>query len=750
MRLSVRWLNQFLHTDLPVETLVENLTMAGLEVEEELDLGMKSGRIVVAKVLEVVPHPNADKLHLCRVDAGGSEPLGIVCGAPNVTAGMVAPCALEGARLPDGTLIKRSKIRGQASQGMLCSAHELDFGADHSGILALPDTYKVGEPFDYLIEIKVTPNRPDCLSILGVARDLGAMIGKKVFPPTPRFKEMLDHIDAYVRLSIAARNECSRYTCRLIRGVKIAASPLWLQRALEACGMRPINNVVDVTNYVLLELGHPLHAFDFDTLTEGAIKVRMAQAGEELTIIDGAVLSLTEQDLVIADSRRAVALAGVMGGQATEVSAETTNILLESAYFDPSTIRKTARRYGLQTDASYRFERGTDRLRLTVSLNRAVQLIQELAGGEVAKGMLDVQTAVVEAAPIVLDIARVNRLLGVTLTSTEIADYLVNLGFEIRRSEKQALVVAVPSHRVDVTRDVDLIEEVARLLNYNKIPSTMPRIIPTGQPRSVLDKLAGLTRRILADTGFYEAVGYSFISEVQAAVVGFDPARQPHVANPLTTAQVLMRPSLLPGLLEAVGRNQKQDEPDIRLFETGKVWLPGAVAGDPAGERGELALAMAGSTPPHWSAPERPVDYYDIKGVVEALVTRWGGQPAFVPLAGSTEPSPGSTEPPDAAGPPAYPEVFHPGRSAHVLWEGETIGEVGELHPDLLAACDLKGRICAARLDLERVAELTSAQAPRFRPIPRLPGSRRDLALVVDRQTPAAALVDEIRKTGGR
>lgn len=730
MRLSIRWLKQYLHTDLPMDQLIETITMAGLEVEEVVDLGMKSGRIVVAKVLEVQPHPNADKLRICRVDAGGPEPLTIVCGAPNVEADTLYPCALEGAVLPGGMEIKRSKIRGQVSEGMLCSAQELGLGTDHSGIMPLAESYTVGEPFDFIIEIKVTPNRPDCLSVLGVARDVGAMLGKKVFPPTPRVKETLDHIDSYVRLSIKARSECPRYTCRLIRNVQIAESPLWLRRALEASGLRPINNVVDVTNYVLMELGHPLHAFDFDMLAGGEVQVRMASEGEVLVIIDGTELTLTAQDMVIADAKKAIALAGVMGGRDTEVTSSTTNILLESAYFDPGTIRKTAKRYGLQTDASYRFERGTDRARLTLALNRATQMIQELAGGEVAKGLLDLQTNSIEPAPIVLEIKRVNSLLGLQLTSSEIADYLVNLGFEIRRSDRDSMVVAAPSHRVDVQRDVDLIEEVARLHNYNNIPSTMPRTVASSMGRDPLALLIEESRDALEGVGFCEAMNFSFISDGQAAALGFDPARQPRIANPLTVDQVLMRPTVLGGLLTATAFNQKQDEPSIQFFEVGKVWGPQSEPGKPEGEDWELAIVMTGPHPLHWAEAERPFDFFDLKGVAEALTASWSpGELSVEPLGDSV--------------------IFHPGRSARMNWNGETIGELGELHPDLAEKFDLRGHIYALRIDLARAVHAAAIRSIRFQAIPRFPGSWRDLAIVVDGGAPAGVILEEVRQVAG-
>ena len=730
MRLSVRWLKKFLQTDLPIDELIETITMAGHEVEEQLDLGMRSGLIVVAEVLEAEPLPNSDHLRLCKVNVGETEPLTIVCGAPNARAGIRVPCAMIGAELPGNLIIRKTEIRGQISHGMLCSGAELEYGADHAGILELPDTSQVGEPFDFLIEIKVTPNRPDCLSVLGLARDVGAMIGKPVYPPKSRFKERLDLIESMVKIEIKDRERCPRYTARLIRGIEIKPSPLWMQRALEGCGLRSINNVVDVTNYVLMELGHPLHAFDFDMLAEGTIVVRTAAEGEKLNLLDGSSLTLTAEDLLIADARRGVALAGVMGGQESEVTGKTVNVLLEAAYFDPGTIRKTARRYGLQTDASYRFERGTDREKLILALERATQLIQEVAGGEVVKGIIDVHASMAETQPILLNVDRVNALLGLDLSMTQVADYLVNLGFEIRPTDPRTIAVVPPTHRVDITRYVDLVEDVARLHNYNNIPCTMPSTNLTPSEPSPLESMRHEILGAMVSLGFSEAKNFSFIGEDAARRMGFDPADLPHVTNPLTVDQAIMRPTVLCGLLGSVASNQRQDEPDILLFELGKAWNPGAQAGDPEGEHFELGLVMAGSTPLTWTEPQRPYDYYDLKGAVEMLLARLSASPVrFTPLHDSP--------------------VYHPGRAAMIEWLGMKAGEIGELHPDLAKFFDLKGRIYSARLAVSATAEAAVSLKPAFRPIPRFPGSWRDLALIVEKTVAAVTLLDIVGEAGG-
>ncbi len=728
MRFSIRWLKQYLNMDLSVDQIIETMMMAGLEVEEEIDLGMRSGKIVIARVVETSPHPQSDHLTLCKVDAGG-EPLSIVCGAPNVKAGEIYPCALLGATLPGGMVIEPRKIRGLASEGMLCSAAELMLSADHTGIMQLPEDSPIGEPFDFLVDIKVTPNRPDCLNILGVAREVAAMHGQKVYPPKPRPKEMLTRIESLVKLSVPARYQCPRYTCRLIKGVQIGESPLWLRRRLEASGLRSINNVVDVTNYVLLELGHPLHAFDFDRLAGGEIRVRLAEAGEKLTIIDGTELTLTEDDLLIADSRAGVALAGVMGGRDSEVRDATTNVLLEAAYFDPPTIRRTSKRYGISTDASYRFERGTDREGLILALHRAAQLIQELAGGEIARGVLDVQATVAEKPPIVLDVERVNRVLGLDLSGTQIADYLVSLGFEVRGGGPAQLIVSAPTHRVDVSRDVDLIEDIARLHNYNKIPKTLPRTRCAIAEPTHLNQVVEGARDSFAHAGLFEAMSYSFISEAQTAMLGFDPARQPRVANPLTVDQVIMRPSTLPGLLTAVALNQSRNEPSIALFEIGKVWPPDAKPADPGAERWEAVAALVGPLPPTWSSAARDYDFYDMKGVIESVMADLNAALELQPLTDSI--------------------VFHPGRSAKLIVGERQIGEMGELHPELAATLDLRGRVTIARMELNALAEVTGGAARRVKPVPKLPASDRDLALVVARDLPVGQILDAASRAAG-
>ncbi len=734
MWVSLRWLNQIFPSGLTVDALVQTLTMAGLEVESVADLGMQSGRIVVARVAEISKHPEADKLHLVKADVGDERLLNIVCGAGNLVQDMLVPCALVGAELPGDVKIKKAKIRGQESEGMLCSAKELNLGMDHSGILSLPDTCKPGEPFDCVLDIKITPNRADCLSLIGIARDLAAMLGKKkTFPTTYRFTETLGQTtEQFINLSVPERGACPRYTCRHVnlKDQTPGPSPLWLSRPLEISGYRSINNIVDVTNYVMLELGIPLHAFDYGCIRGGKIIVRFARAGESLETLDDRVIQLHAEDLVIADAERPIALAGVMGGKNTQITSSTTAIVLECAYFDSATIRKTARRHGFQTDSSYRFERGVDRARVHVSLARATQLIQELTHANVSRGFLDVQATMMDQNPITLNVSHLNHLLGLELSNQDVADRLVNLGFEVRRSDRESLAVAPPSYRVDIERDVDLIEEVARLYGYDKIPETMPGIPPRkGREDLTRPRLLRSLRSALVSLGFSEAINFSFTSEETASRLGYNAALQPHLANPLTQDQAILRPAILPDLIKTAGYNQRQGAERVALFEIGKTFAPNARVGHEEDEGLSLAMILGGLEPSNWARPERLYDFHDLKGILEVLGEQLGlGRPQADVL----EPGP----------------TYHPGRSASISWEGERVGAFGELHPDLALVLDLRGRVHAAELDLARVLNLASSRRPQFRPIPRFPSSERDLALVVDQSLSAEALSQSAMKLG--
>lgn len=740
MQISLRWLNQLSPIGTDTDLIVETLTMAGLEVENTIDLGMKSGLIVVAKVISFEKHPDADRLNVVKADIGAAEPARIVCGAQNLRDGMYVPCALPGAKLPGDITIKRSKIRGVESAGMLCSAKELGLGNESAGIMDLPDTYIVGEPFDFILDIKVTPNRADCLSLVGVARDLSAMLGKKkTYTTTFRFPETLGQTtDQFVTIDVRERMHCPRYTCRYIKTVKPGPSPLWLSTALATSGIRSINNIVDVTNYVMLEMGLPLHAFDFASISGAKIIVRFAEKGETLVTLDDRTIELHPEDLVIADAEKPIALAGVMGGKNSQVTSNTVNVILECAYFDPKLIRKTARRHGFQTDSSYRFERGVDRQRIPSALARATQLIGETAQGTAVRGFHDVQTTLSDEHPITLNLSRMHDLLGLRPSNVEVADRLTNLGFEIRRSDRDSLQVIPPSFRVDIHEEVDLIEEAARVCGYDKIPETMPGIIPRRhRPLSEPWRETRKIQEILAGLGLSETIHYSFISAEESTRHGYDHEAQPKLANPLTEDQGVMRPALLPGLLRAVNLNQRQQAEGIALFEVGKTFQPGAKAGNENEEGLGLAIAIEGDIPSNWTTiagESRSYDFFDLKGMIEALGERLGLGTMRV------------ESPAEAAVPGA--NIYHPGRSAVISWNAKRVGIFGELSPTMHSACDLRGRVCAAEIDLQAILAMLGESAPKFTALPKFPASERDLAVIVENTTSAQELIQVAVKLG--
>ncbi|MCB2155136.1 phenylalanine--tRNA ligase subunit beta [bacterium] len=739
MKFSLRWLREYLDADLTYEEVLDGLMTCGHEVEETTDLGAGHGNIVVGKILEINSHPNADKLHVCKVEEADGQVHSIVCGATNIEVGQHVPFAKTGATLPNGMTLKPTAIRGVESCGMMCSAKELGVADDHSGIWIQPESMKVGEPFDAIIDIKVTPNRPDALSLVGLARDLAAKNGGKLRLPEVKFSESDTKTEKVAKVIVESREDCPRYAARVIRGVKIGPSPLWLQRRLEGAGLRPRNNIVDITNYVLLELGHPLHAFDLNKIANKTIIVRNAKAGEKMELLDETTVELQETDLLICDPEKPVALAGVMGGGNSEIDDDTTDVLLESAYFKPSTIRRTSKRLDKSTDASYRFERGTDPKRLINALHRAAQLIAELAGGEVLKTHLDVVAKLPDVEPITLRIDRVCRLSGVELTGREITDILGRLGFEIQRADEKELLVAVPSHRPDVTQEADLIEEVARIHGYDQIPSVLPAVDIAYTPASTTQSLRERIVREMMGMGYSETVNFSFVSEEanHAAGVG-DDGRTVRVLNPLVQEQTVMRRSLLPSLLENVVHNFNHGVDPVQIFEIGHTyaWKDAEQPEDedpkslePATEEHLfLAAAISGTRKADWRTPARELDFYDIKGVAERLLDRLGIRRTVI-------------EPASDLG------MFHPGRCAAILKGGERLCWFGELHPALARELDIKRRVFLIECPIEG-AILEVSEEPKFQELPRFPATKRDVAVLVPKTTQAQDLERTIRSAG--
>ncbi len=719
MRVSYRWLQDVVKLDLPAREVIDDLTMAGLEVDSYIDLGAISGTIVICEIQDIRPHPSADNLVLCQVRTDPSTSLQIVCGAKNIQPGDRVPLALPGANLPNGVVIKKTSIRGETSEGMLCSGIELDWNSDASGILILPPEMPVGEPFDALLDIKITPNRPDWLSIFGIARELASRFGKKVFPPTPRFQETMDRIDAFVKISGVPKHECMRYTARLIRNVKIQPSPLWLVRALESAGFRAVNNVVDVTNYVLLELGHPLHAFDLDKISNHQIIVRNAKEGEVIETLDGETHKLKDTDLLITDPSRPIALAGIMGCKNTEINDSSINILLESAYFAKLTIRRTSKRLNKQTDSSYRFERGTDRECLTLALNRATQLIRELAGGDVTKGIIDISATFHPEDPIPMNISTVNNMLGTQLGSREIADRLVNLGFEIRRSDRERMMMSVPSYRVDVQHEVDLIEEIARSYGYDKMRATLPYLPARPEVVNGLDQAASRLSTLLVNQGFTEVITFSFIGRGQLSALRLPEHNLIELLNPIAQNQSVMRTSLVPGIMETVQFNMNRGISDIKIFEIGKVYFKTDDESSP-NEQTQLIVAMTGPRQAHWRGGHESCDLYDIKGIAELLMQSLSLPPVEMSALNKIS-------------------YLHPKRAAKAMCGDVEVYRFGEFHPDMKDKFELQRRLYLLEMNLESVQSLAKPKGL-FTEVPKFPGVMRDLAVVVEESVPAIAV----------
>jgi phenylalanyl-tRNA synthetase beta chain len=620
MKFTYNWLKQYVDFAWSPQELADKLTFAGIEVEDIQTLGGKiPEQVVIAQILSSEKHPNADKLSVCRVNDGTGERQ-IVCGAKNYKVGDKVPLALPGAAMAAGFTIKVSKLRGVESQGMMCSTEELGLPKGEDGLLILPVDAPVGKKFaeyvgsDTVYDIEVTPNRPDWLSVVGIAREIAALTGNPLRMPEVAPCSGNVPVENLASVVVEATDLCPRYTARVIRGVKIGPSPAWLKQLLEKVGLRSINNVVDVTNYVLLELGHPLHAFDYNLLRGHRIVVRRAANGEQYEAIDDSKHELNSEMLVIADADRAVALAGIMGGKNSEINDATTDVLLEAAYFNPPNIRRTSKRLGLSSDSSYRFERGTDIEGLVFATNRAAALIQQCAGGEIARGMIDVMARKVERRRVSCRYAQVNRLLGVEVPSAAVKKIFAGLGLSVVKDEAALCEVEAPTFRVDLEREADLIEEVCRIYGVEKIPAAM---LPSTAQVSAFDAQWDARRRvreILNGLGFHEALNQTMVAETVAVENrSHDSAAMAKLQNPLTTEMSALRGSLVPGLLQNLRTNVSRHEYDVKLFEIGRVF---AADGK---ETLKLALATTGRRNiGDWERTEK-IDYFDLKGALEEL-----------------------------------------------------------------------------------------------------------------------------------
>ncbi len=744
MRISLAWLAEYVDLGgLSPEELAKRLTAVGLEVEAIERTGGGLEGVVAARIVAAEPHPNADKLSVTRVETGKGEPLQVVCGARNWQVGDVVPLAPVGTTLPGGHRIERAKLRGVESFGMLCSAKELGLAEDAAGLLLLDRKAAPGTPIakalaleDVLFEVNVTPNRPDCLSHVGIAREVAAILGKKVTLPAPRLPEEGRAAKDAVKVRIEDPERCAEYAARVVEGVKIGPSPLWLARRLEACGVRSISNVVDATNFVLLELGHPLHAFDLDKVAGHEIVVRTARPGEKITTLDGKERDLSTEDLLIADRDRGSALAGVMGGGDSEISAGTTRVLLESAWFQPGGIRRTSRRHGLKTEASYRFERGADPGMVIPAADRCAALIAELAGGTVLRGVVDAHPRKVRAPAVKLRWHRPAEILGMDVGKADARRILARLGFAEKRVEKDAAVFQVPSWRVDVSIEEDLVEEIVRTKGYDAIPETLPGSGVDTPAEPAEAQAIARVREALEAAGFSEAVNFSFVAEKeiepfdQHVVTGDGSGRALGIGlkNPISAEMSVMRTTLVASLLKNVAYNRRQRVEDVRLYEIASVYHPAPDPRDrPTHESVELAGVLAGRrSPPGWAAGADAVDFYDAKAVVAQLLESLG------------------VEARGEAGGGAW---THPRQSAilRAAEDDAVLGTVGELHPRAAAAFDLPRGVLAFRLSLDALTARMHL-VPQHRPIPRFPAVLRDLAVVVDDAVTAASVEAAVRE----
>jgi phenylalanyl-tRNA synthetase beta chain len=751
MNVSYKWLSEYMDLNgYTGDQLAELMTSGGIEIDvvESRNKGVTG--VVVGHVLTREKHPDADKLSVCTVDVGESEPLQIVCGAKNVAAGLLVPVAVIGAKLPGDFAIKRAKLRGVESQGMICSAKELGINdkllpkEQQEGILVLPEGTPIGKSIldvlaidDEVLELDLTPNRSDCLSMLGVAYEVAALTGRPVKLPANQVNDSAEQASAHVSVRIEAKDQCTHYAARYIKGVKVGPAPQWMQNRLIAAGIRPINNVVDITNFVLLEYGQPLHAFDADQVAGGRIVVRLANEGETMLTLDGQERKLEPNMLVITDGVQPIALAGVMGGANSEVTDSTVNILLESARFDSATVRKTSRQVGLRSESSIRFEKGVDPARVVPALNRAASLLASYANGHVLSGVIEEIAAVQEAAAVKVPLDKINRYLGTELSKLEVETIFGRLQFPFELSIDEVFTVKVPSRRGDITRDVDLIEEVARLYGYDNIPTTSIEGAATAGALTKPQAIRRGLRNRLTDAGLHEVINYSFTHPDRTklfpalADASVLPVR---LALPMSEDRSVLRTSLLPQLLETAAYNRNRKNDDVAIFEIGSVFhtdeeeltrLPH--------EKHRLAVLLTGNRiAAGWNRKAEAVDFYDVKGILETVADLLGVSKSLHFAA-------------------AQPEHMHPGRTAAVQIDTErgreTIGYIGQVHPTVQIENDLND-VYVLEIELEPLYDAADFQIE-YQTLPRYPAIQRDIAVVLGREVEAGKLLDSVRETAG-
>ncbi|KEF39539.1 phenylalanyl-tRNA synthetase beta subunit [Schinkia azotoformans MEV2011] len=745
MLVSYNWLKDYVDiNDVSAEELAEKITKAGIEVEQVEVLNKGIEGVVVGHVLECSKHPEADKLNICQVDLGEEEPKQIICGAPNVAAGQKVIVAKIGAVLPGNFKIKKAKLRGEASNGMICSLQELGIETKFvpkeyaTGIFVFPFEVEVGsDPLEYLnlndkvLELSLTPNRSDALSMLGVAYEVAAILSREVKLPKPVINEVKEKAADYIKITIDAKEDCPYYAARVVKGVKIGPSPLWMQMRLMAAGIRPINNVVDITNYILIEYGQPLHAFDYDRLGSKEILVRRAKQDEKFVTLDDQERTLKDDQLVITNGTEPIALAGVMGGANSEVHDGTVNVLIEAAVFKGLTVRKASKDHGLRSEASARFEKGIDPERTKEAGDRAAALMAELAGGEVLEGVVAADYLQSTAVKVSVSTERINQVLGTSITTEEVANIFTRLQFDFTE-ENGNFTVTAPSRRRDIVIPEDLIEEVARLYGYDFIPTTLPVGDSTPGKLSQYQQKRRKVRKFLEGAGLSEAVTYSLTSSERAMLYKDDTTKATPIrlSMPMSEERSTLRLSLVPHLLEAVAHNNARQLDDVALYEIGKVYLiEDKIDNEQPNERENLAGAITGLWHSHsWQGEKKAVDFFVAKGILEGLFDVLGLNERITFEQGGKD-------------------GLHPGRTAIIKLDGDYIGFVGQVHPDEQKALDLDPTY-VYELNLEKLLR-AEVKAIKYEAIPRYPSITRDIALVVDDSVIAGNVEEVIKEAGG-
>lgn len=738
MRVSLNWLKEFIDIPWDARELADRLEMTGTAVESIKEIAPTFTGVVTGKILSIEAHPQADKLSVTKVDAGTGEELTIVCGAKNIEIGQNVPVALIGAELAGGFKIKKAALRGIDSHGMLCSETELELGEDARGIMILDSQTEIGLPLnevlglnDTVIEFEITPNRPDCMSMIGIAREVAALTGGALRLPDIKISESNKSAAAVAAIKIMSPDLCPRYSARVVEGLKIGPAPYYMRSRLAKAGIRPINSLVDITNYVLLETGQPLHAFDLSLIKDAEIIVREATPGEPMSTLDGVERQLLPGMLVIADSSGPVALAGVMGGLNSEINDSTTQCLIESAHFNPTAIFRTSFALDLRSEASSRFERGTDIGGTVFAADRAAYLMAEIGGGEVLAGVLDEYPGRLDDITVTLDPDNARKLIGADISDSDIAGILNSLDITSSNGSEGVLKANIPTFRPDLSREVDLIEEVARIFGFDRIPSTVPHSKASAAPLTAEQILIRNASDALISAGLYECVNYSFIdpADVSKMLLEENDARNRYLAmkNPLSENQSVMRTTLIPGLLRAARFNAGYGRTNSQFFETGRVFFD-AGSGMPE-EYNKIACVLAGGWEDDaWYAKKRDIDFFDVKGIIEKLGSKTGLKDLTF----------GESE--DA--------IFHPGQRAGVFANGKAAGSFGLLHPTIIKNFGLENAVYVFELDAAILSEATGEAFKVFMPS-RFPSMVRDISLLAPKEMPVTEIIRKMAEAGG-